>query len=52
VEQSAHGLCEGVDGGRRLYNYKWNPEIMTPSVLNMEYKNDKVKGEKVTKKYN
>jgi hypothetical protein len=29
---------------------KWNPEVMTPTVLNMEYSNDKAKGAKVTKK--
>ena len=29
---------------------KWNPEVMTLTVLNIEFINDKAKGRKVTKK--
>ena len=29
---------------------KWNPVVMTPSFLNMEFSNDKAKGKKVAKK--
>ena len=29
---------------------KWNPEVMTPSILSTEYSNDKARGKKVTKK--
>ena len=31
-------------------NTKWNPDVMTPSVFNMAFSNDKAKGKKVTKK--
>ena len=28
----------------------WNPDVMTPSVLDMKFSNEKARGKKVTKK--
>ena len=36
-----------ADNGKTMM---WNPNVMTPNVLNMMFSNDEARGKKVTKK--